>query len=128
MIVKNDYDILLLDFYRRGKLHSISCVCSMTFHTDLEYWGIDKLLLDACCAIRHYPEMEIRRREYEASKKHLDREERRTIGTNFGDSTFARYRTMVWNSMEYPESSIPARVGKRYYKRFYKCKIYYVYT
>mgnify|MGYP001462250007 CR=1 FL=1 len=86
-------------------------------HTDLEYWGIDKLLLDACCAIRHYPEMEIRRREYEASKKNFEREERRRIGADFGDSSFARYRAMVWNSMEYPESSIPARVGNRYYKR-----------
>ena len=121
MIVRNDYDILLSDFYRRGKLHSVSCVCSMTFHTDLEYWGIDKLLLDACCAIRHYPEMEIRRREYEASKKNFDREERRRIGADFGDSSFARYRAMVWNSMEYPESSIPARVGNRYYPRLYKC-------
>ena len=121
MIVRNDYDILLLDFYRRGKLHSVSCVCSMTFHTDLEYWGIDKLLLDACCAIRHYPEMEIRRREYEASKKNLDREERRRIVTNFGDSSFARYRTIVWNSIEYPESSIPARVRRRFYKRLYIC-------
>ena len=120
-MVRNDYYILLLDFYRRGKLHSVSCVCSMTFHTDLEYWGIDKLLLDACCAIRHYPEMEIRRREYEASKKNLDREECRRIGTEFGDSSFARYRAIVWNSMECPESSIPARVGKRYYKRFYTC-------
>ena len=72
-MVRNDYDLPLLDLYRRGKLHSVSCVCSTTFHTDLEYWGIDKLLLDACCAMRHYPEMEMRRREYEASKKHLER-------------------------------------------------------
>ena len=102
--------MLLSNLYRRGKLHSITCVCSMTFHTDLEYWGIDKLLLDACCAIRHYPEMELRKKEYETSKKHLQREERKRIENDFGFSTMGRIRGFLWKSTEYPESSLTARV------------------
>ena len=102
--------MLYSNLYRRGKLHSIACSCSMTFHTDLEYWGIDKLLLDACCAIRHYPEMETRRKEYEASKKHLDREELKRVETDFGDSWVARCRSRMWNLTEYPDSSVVARV------------------
>ena len=82
----------------------------MTFHTDLEYWGIDKLLLDACCAIRHYPEMETRRKEYESSRKHIEREERRRIKSNFGESFIGCSRTIIYNLLECPESSIAARV------------------
>ena len=85
----------------------------MNFHTDLEYWGIDKLLLDACCAIRHYPEMETRRKEYEASKKHLEREERKRTEIDFGDSLVGRYRGRLWNCTEYPDSSMMARVRIR---------------
>ena len=104
--------MLFSNLYRRGKLHSITCVCSMTFHTDLEYWGIDKLLLDACCAIRHYPEMETRKKEYETSKKHLEREERKRIENDFGSSMLGRIRGFLWKSTEYPESSLAARVRK----------------
>lgn len=82
----------------------------MTFHTDLEYWGIDKLLLDACCAIRHYPEMETRRKEYECSKRDLEREESRRREEDFGESWIGRCRKTIWNFTEYPETSISARV------------------
>ena len=102
--------MLYLNLYRRGKLHSIACGCSMSFHTDLGYWGIDQLLLDACCAIRHYPEMETRRKEYETSKKHLAREEHKRIEIDFGDSLVGRYRASLWNCTEYPDSSMMARV------------------
>ena len=101
---------VVLHLYRGGKLHGISSVCSMTFHTDLEYWGIDKLLLDACCAVRHYPEMETRRKEYESSKRTLEREEVKRAEENFGESWIARCRTVVWNLTEYPETSFAARV------------------
>ena len=30
----------------------------MHIHEDLEFWGIDKNFMDACCALTHYPELE----------------------------------------------------------------------
>ena len=83
----------------------------MTFHTDLKYWGIDKLFLDACCALKHYPEMETRRKEYERSKQNLQREAKRREDENFGESSIARCRKFIWNLIEYPETSAAARVN-----------------
>ena len=82
----------------------------MTFHTDLEYWGIDKLLLDVCCSIWHYPDMETRRKEYESSKKHLELEECKRIENDFGESLIGCCRTVIYNLLESPESSVAARV------------------
>ena len=82
----------------------------MTFHTDLEYWGIDKLLLDGCCAVRHYPEMETRRREYEASSKNLEREEYQQSKKDSSEFWFGRYRAFLWSITEHPDSSLAARV------------------
>ena len=82
----------------------------MTFHTDLEYWGIDKLLLDACCAIRHYPEMETRQREYEASRQNLEREECKQFEKDSSEFWFGRYRAFLWSMTEHPDSSLAARV------------------
>ena len=101
---------VFLHLYRRGKLHSTTCVCSMTVNTDLQYWGIDELLLNDCCAIRHYPEMETRKKEYETRKKHLEREERKRIENDFGSSKIGRVKGFIWKSTEYPESSLTARV------------------
>ena len=86
----------------------------MTFDTDLEYWGIDKLLLNACCEIRHYPEMEARQREYERSMKIRAKEEKRRAEENFGQSYIARCRKVIWNLTEYPDSSTAARVITNY--------------
>ena len=82
----------------------------MTFHTDLEYWGIDKLLLDGCCAVRHYPEMETRRREYEASRTNLEREKCKQFEKDSCKFRLGRYRAFLWSITEHPESSLPARV------------------
>ena len=102
--------MLVANLYRRGNLHSITCVCSMTVHKDLEYWGIDSLLLNDCCAVRHYPEIRTRNKEYEASKKHLEREERKRRENDFGSSKIGRVKGFIWKSTEYPESSLTARV------------------
>ena len=104
------FQLLVLHLYRSGTLHGISHVCSMTLRADLKYWGIDKLLLSSCCAVKHYPEIETMRKEYKNSKKVLEREELKRTEENFGVSWIARCRTVIWNLTEYPETSMAARV------------------
>ena len=97
LIITSSY---LPDLYRNSKLHSNTHVCCMIFHEDLEYWGIDKLLLDACCAIKHYPEMEMRHKECERSKKRMAREEERRGDEIAAQSKLSEVRKMIWNFME----------------------------
>ena len=110
IFLKRRFHYAVSHLYRRNDLHALSHACSITLRTDLEYWGIDEQLLNVCCAMKHYPEMEIRRNEYEEAKKNLKREEKRAEEGNFGETSIARYRKAVWNLTEYPESSFAARV------------------
>ena len=100
----------ILDIYRCGKLHELNHACAMTFHDDLEYWGIDELFLDPCCALKYYPERETCQKEMEGEKISKEKEDRRKKEEDFGQSLIGRTRSALWNLLEYPETSFGARV------------------
>ena len=101
---------IFLRFYRSGSLHILSHLCSMHIHEDLEYWGIDKNLMDACCALIHYPELEISQKESKRDFKNMQLQARIAHEEDFGSSRMGRCRTFLWNLTEYPERSRSARV------------------
>ncbi len=39
--------------------HLSSSGCALVLQKDLEYWGIDELMMEPCCALKYYPEIEI---------------------------------------------------------------------
>ena len=39
------------------------------FKKDLEYWGIDKLMMEPCCALESYPKIETCVNEKQVKKK-----------------------------------------------------------
>ena len=100
----------ILDIYRRGKLHGITASCAMTFHDDLEYWGIDELFLDPCCALKYYPEREACQNELEGERISKEKAAQRKIEEDYGPSLIGRIRKFLWNLTEYPETSYGARV------------------
>ena len=103
----------ILDIYRCGQLHELTHACAITFHDDLQYWGIDELFLDPCCALKYYPERETCQKEMEGEKQHKEKEMRRKMEEDFGNSWIGRARKFCWNLTEYPETSISARVRFR---------------
>ena len=34
-------------------------MCPLVIKCDLEYWGLDELLLEPCCALKYYPEVAV---------------------------------------------------------------------
>ena len=47
--------------YRSGQFHipDGSRSCASVMRRDFEYWGIDELDLEACCALKYYPEIDV---------------------------------------------------------------------
>ena len=101
----------ILDLYRNMKLHATIHVCCTNFHGDLKYWGIDELLLDPCCALKHYPDMEQSKKEAIREEAFRKKEEERKLYEDFGNSWIGGIREYIWNLTEHPESSIFARVN-----------------
>ena len=51
--------LIFSTLFRNGTLHLMSGVCALVTKAELEYWGIDELLLEPCCALKYYPEIEL---------------------------------------------------------------------
>ncbi len=98
----------ILSFYRTGKLHLVDEICVISFHEDLDYWGIDECFLETCCQLKYhqkkdYINEEIRKEE-EAEKEKLNVE-------LFAETCCCpKLRRNVWDLMENPQTSPAARI------------------
>ncbi|XP_037309420.2 potassium voltage-gated channel subfamily V member 1 [Pungitius pungitius] len=94
----------VMNFYQTGDLHVREELCEISFLQELEYWGIDELCIAPCCRERF-----TRRKQ---QKENLD--VRPELEPEVGDDDFAgascpALRRRLWDLLEKPESSRPAR-------------------
>ena len=80
------------------------------YKTELEYWGVDELLMDPCCALKYYPDIELCVSEMNGEEKAKRREAIKEQDEDFGDSKIGRLRKSLWNLTEYPETSKAALI------------------
>ena len=38
--------------------------CAIALRRDFEYWGLDELLIEPCCALKYYPALEVKEKEH----------------------------------------------------------------
>jgi hypothetical protein len=101
----------ILDSYRTGHLHLQAINCAFTTREDIAYWAIDELLVEPCCAVKYYPEIEICDKEIGTEEEEKQREIQREKVEDFGTSKPGRLRKYLWNLFEYPSTSKGAQVG-----------------
>ena len=46
-------------FERNGNFHVSENGCALVLQKDLEYWIIDELIMEACCALKYFPQIEV---------------------------------------------------------------------
>lgn len=103
--------INILDSYRTGHLHLNANNCAVITRDDLAYWGIDELLIEPCCAVRYYPEIEICQNEIDMEEDEERKAMEREKLEDFGSSQLGKLRKTLWNLFEYPHTSRGAQVG-----------------
>ena len=97
----------ICDIFRTSGLLGM---CALVTKCDLEYWGIDELLLEPCCALRYYPEIELCVKEVEGEEISRKKTKERRQAEDFGPSKIGKIRKYLWNLTEYPETSKAAQV------------------
>lgn len=90
-------------------MHLMSGVCALVTKAEFEYWGIDELLLEPCCALKYYPEIELCHKEVEGEETSKKKLEERRIMEDFGSTKWGKIRKYLWNLTEYPETSKAAQ-------------------
>ena len=121
--------INILDAYRTGHLHLNAYNCAVITREDLNYWGIDDLLVEPCCAVKYYSEIEVCQSELDMEED----EKRKTIERekleDFGPSSLGKTRKFLWDLFEYPHTSKGAQVSssssstKHLIRRFLRFKM-----
>jgi hypothetical protein len=103
----------ILDLYRSGHLHLQAGNCAYTTREDIAYWGIDELLVEPCCAVKYYPEIEICIKEIDTEEEEKQREIEREKVEDFGPTWHGKLRKKLWNLFEYPSTSRGAQVKSK---------------
>ena len=39
--------------------HIVETGCALVLQRDLEYWSIDELVMEPCCALKYYPQIDV---------------------------------------------------------------------
>ena len=99
----------ILDMFRTGVLHTSAAGCAMVLQADLEYWGVDEEVMEACCALKYYPKIEICQSEKEGDIATKRKEIELAEEEDFGMSDLGQLRSFIWNTMEYPWTSTTAQ-------------------
>lgn len=95
----------ILDAYRSGHLHLPPANCAYNTREDLAYWGIDELLVEPCCAVKFYPEIDICVKEIDIEEEEKAREIEREKLEDFGPTWYGKLRKKLWDLFEYPQTS-----------------------
>ena len=47
-------------FILSGYFHISENGCALVLQKDLEYWLLDELIMEPCCALKYFPKIEVR--------------------------------------------------------------------
>merc|ERR1712051_170464 len=87
-----------------------------TTREDIAYWGIDELLVEPCCAVKYYSDIEICIKELDTEEEEKQREIEREKIEDFGPTWYGKLRKKLWDLFEYPQTSKGAKVCSSYYQ------------
>ncbi|KAK0141463.1 Potassium voltage-gated channel subfamily V member 1 [Merluccius polli] len=98
----------VMNYYRTGHLHVREDLCVVSFLQEIQYWGMEEVLIGPCCRQRYFRRKELTeslhlRQEVQAQPDDGGDDE------DFAGAAFPAFRRRLWDFLEKPESSRAAR-------------------
>ena len=100
----------ILDMYRNGIFHMSGKGCALVQQKDIEYWGVDDLTMEPCCALKYFSEVDVCQNEKDGEIAAKIQETELAEDEDFGKSCLGQWRSWLWNTLEYPWTSWLAQV------------------
>ncbi|XP_036359393.1 potassium voltage-gated channel protein Shaw-like [Octopus sinensis] len=107
---------MILNYYRTGFLHVPTDVCGPLFENELNFWGLDEKQIEPCCWSNYRAHREAQQTVTELDNGDEDIHEDEVpnifgISDDVSERTFwQNWKPKIWRIMEYPNSSIPAKI------------------
>ena len=86
-------------FYLQGLFHMSEGGCALVLQKDLEYWSIDELTMEPCCALKYYPEVDVLQSEKDGELKKKRKVLEQAAEEDFGNTEWAQWRSWLWNTI-----------------------------
>ena len=99
----------ILDMYRTGRFHMSEKGCALVQQKDIQYWGVDDLTMEPCCALKYFSEVHTCQNEKEGDIAAKIQETELAELEDFGKSCKGQLRSWIWNTLEYPWTSTLAQ-------------------
>ena len=81
----------------------------MVMQRDFAYWGIDELLIDSCCSLKYFPQLDVCQNEKIGDEEAKRKAEEKLKREDFGNTKLGRIRSWMWETIEYPWTSSVAQ-------------------
>lgn len=72
-------------------------------------------MVEPCCAVKYYPEIEICIKEIDTEEEEKQREIEREKLEDFGPTWYGKLRKKLWDLFEYPQTSRGAQVRSQFF-------------
>ena len=73
--------------------------CALVLQRDLQYWGVDDMSMEPCCALKYFPELEVCQSEKDGDLDAKKRAMEQAEEEDFGNTKFGQWRAWVWSTI-----------------------------
>ena len=66
---------------------------------DLQYWGVDDMSMEPCCALKYFPELDVCQSEKDGDLDAKKRAMEQAEEEDFGNTKCGQWRAWVWSTI-----------------------------
>ena len=80
-------------------MHTTERGCALVLQRDLQYWGVDDMSMEPCCALKYFPELDVCQSEKDGDLDAKKRAVEQAEEEDFGNTQCAQWRAWVWSTI-----------------------------
>ena len=100
----------ILNYYRSGKMHVLDNVCPIAFKDELEFWGLNEIVVENCCSLKFFIKKEEVLEEIKKFTPNENINELQEKKNVIKKNCYFAIKEKIWDILDRPETSNIAKV------------------